>query len=84
MENQRDPIVMRAIEVVRRRYAPEQWVMLDVKEATRDIYNEIRRLDLESVRMRAVNGQLRVTTPKLRRPQRTADDQEAGMVWAAE
>lgn len=84
MQNQRDPIVLRGIENVRRRYTLEQWVMLDVGKVTTEIYAEIRRLDLESVQATEVNRSLRLAGPKFRRPRKAVDEQKAIVVWAAE
>jgi hypothetical protein len=79
MQNQHDPIVMRGIENVRRRYTLEQWVMLDVGKVTKEIYDEIRRLDLESVQTREVNGR-RLAGPEFRRPRKAVDEQKAIVV----
>ena len=84
MQNERDPIVMRGIENVRRRYTLEQWVMLDVGKVTKEIYDEIRRLDLESVQTREVNGHRRLAGPKFRKPRQAVDEQKGIVVWAAE
>jgi hypothetical protein len=84
MQNHHDPIVMRGIENVRRRYTLEQWVMLDVGKVTKEIYDEIRRLDLESVQTREVNGSRRLAGPKFRRPRKAVDDVRAAIVCAAE
>ena len=35
----------------RHRYTPEQWPMPETGKATREIYNELRHLDLKVVRM---------------------------------
>ena len=75
---------MRAIGNVRRRYTPEQWIMLDIKEVTKEIYDEIRRLDLETVQTRQVNGDLRLAAPRSRTPPKAVDDRSAAIVWAAE
>ena len=84
MQDQHDPVVMRAIENVRRRCTLEQWVMLDAGQVTKEIYGEIRRLDLESVQAREVNRSLRLAGPKFRRPRKAVDDVGASIVWAAE
>jgi hypothetical protein len=75
---------MRGIENVRRRYTLEQWAMLDVGRVTKEIYDEIRRLDLESVQTREVNGRRSLAGPKFRRPRKAVDEQKAVVVWAAE
>jgi len=82
MENQRDPVVIRAIEIVRLRYTAEQWVMGDSKKVTKEIYDEIRRLDLMSVRTRDAGS--RHAGPKFRRQSRVVEEESAGLVWAAE
>jgi hypothetical protein len=84
MQNQRDPIVMRAIENVQRCYTLEQWVMLDAGTVTREIYDEIRRLDLESGQAREVNRDLRLAGQKFRRPRKAVDDVRAAVIWAAD
>ena len=84
MQNQHDPIVIRAIENVRRRCTLEQWVMLDAGKVTKEIYDEIRRLDLESMQTRELNGSQRLAGPKFRRPRKAVDDVRAIVVWAAE
>jgi hypothetical protein len=83
MQNERDPIVMRGIENVRRRYTLEQWVMLDAGNVVREIYDEIRRLDLASAQTREVNGR-RLAGPRSRRPLEARVQERAAVVWAAE
>jgi hypothetical protein len=75
---------MRAIGNVRRRYTPEQWIMLDVKEVTKEIYDEIRRLDLGTVQTGQMNGDRHPAAPKSRTPPKAVDDRSVAVVWAAE
>ena len=84
MENERDPVVMRAIENVRLRYAPEQWATLESKRVTREIYDEIRRLDLEAVQAGKIDDDPAVDRPRSRKPSKVADDERPPIVWAAE
>ena len=50
MDDERDPIVMQAIEIVRQRYLLAGLYALPPNEITKAIYTELRRLDLERVR----------------------------------
>ena len=51
MDGDLDPVVMQAIEIVRRRYSSVGLHTVLPRDVTKAIYAELRRLDLERVRL---------------------------------
>ena len=84
MVNDRDPVVMRAIQNVQSRYTLDEWIMLDPRRVTEEIYHEVRRLDLEMARMKEAASQLRPGKPKSRKLPKLVEGPGRPIVWAAE
>ena len=42
-----DPLVLKAIEAVQARYTLDEWAALPPSQVTAEIYEELRRLDLQ-------------------------------------
>jgi hypothetical protein len=60
--SQPDAVFMQAFDTVRRRYSVDEWLSLPPRQITRQIYDEMRRLDL----MRA--EKMLLSPPRRRRP----------------